>query len=275
MAAITALATGKFRRGDTPLPEPDGTVMVGEVLRGLAPKGYSRSEQARALLRLRKELPKAAAAAVATSPARARIVVKLTGADLEPLFDAAPDDQLGKKLRHTLHQLSEAVSTACTPGFVALARHPSVQVRKRAIEFLARRGEATAQAAVADALTGTDEDICKTALSVIAKISSAKTAAAIVALLNKSENWAIRARAAEALGRVSLSTGKAGGQATIIEALKRAATKDSFALVREAAVRTVAGLDRATAKPILDQVAKSDPEPRLRELAQKLADENG
>ncbi|HZO13498.1 MAG TPA: tetratricopeptide repeat protein, partial [Polyangiaceae bacterium] len=74
LAAATATVTGDYRRTGAALPVPDGMIAAGEVLRSLAPRGYTKNEQARALTALREPLAKEALAAVATSPERARVV---------------------------------------------------------------------------------------------------------------------------------------------------------------------------------------------------------
>jgi len=271
MAASAALVTGSYRRASASLPVPDGVVVVPEVLRGLAPTGYSRAEQARALIALKEPLTQAAVAAVATSPGRARVVAGLALTGFEPLIDAAPGQRLSPELTRKLAATSEAIASATVTGFVALARHPSVEVRKRAIEFLAQRKEPVAQDALVTALDDGDPDVCKTALSAMT-IDNPKTVAAMIDLLRNSESWSIRARAAKALGRVRQGAGGGAGQAGAIrQALERAATEDEFALVREAALRGINQRDPAAAGPLLRRVAESDLEPAIRKLAADLA----
>src|SRR5690606_19743233 len=115
---------------------------------------------------------------------------------------------------------------ATLTGFVALARHPSLEVRKGAIELLARRPEPEAQRALVSALDDSDPEVCKTALSSLTaghrsdgKAEAPETLDAIIALLEASRSWSIRSHAAKALGRIP------GGDrgARINESLKKAA----------------------------------------------------
>ncbi len=271
-AAATALATGSYRRSSTSLPVPDGIVVVSEVLRSLVPTGYSRTEQAQALIALEKQLTKAALAAVATSPGRARVVAGLALTGLDSLIDGVPGDELSPQVARDLAATSEAIASATVTGFVALARHPSLEVRKRAIELLAQRSERSAQKALVSALNDADPEVCKTALSA-ATIQNPETATAMIALLSKSESWSIRTRAAEALGRLRPTDSEAGSDQAgpIARALEEAATKDDFALVREAAVRSVAARNPTAARGLLQRIAENDPEPLIRRLAAKLA----
>jgi hypothetical protein len=58
--------------------------------------------------------------------------------------------------------------------------------------------------------------------------------------------------------------------AAIGQALAHAAQRDGFALVREAALRSLVQHDPAAARAVLTTVARDDEEPRLRELANSL-----
>jgi hypothetical protein len=80
------------------------------------------------------------------------------------------------------------------------------------------------------------------------------------------ESWAMRVLAAQALGRL----GASGAGADATKQLREAATKESFALVREAALLALASYDKASAAALAQQIAASDPEPRVRETATKI-----
>jgi HEAT repeat protein len=88
---------------------------------------------------------------------------------------------------------------------------------------------------------------------------------AVASLLAKSPNWALRVRAARALGSIGT---RAGVEA--IEALQRAAQKDDYALVRQSACESLAKIAPSQARAVLQKVAAEDPEPRVRENAKKL-----
>lgn len=85
------------------------------------------------------------------------------------------------------------------------------------------------------------------------------------------ESWAMRVLAAQALGRLGAAGDR--GTATGAEAtrqLKEAATKESYALVREAALVALATYDKNEAAQLAASMEKSDPEPRVRETATKI-----
>jgi tetratricopeptide (TPR) repeat protein len=265
IAAATAIVSADYRRGAA-LPVPDGAVSVTEVLRGLAPSGYRRDEQARALVALKTALTQAALDAVATSPERARVVAELTMSDLMPLIDAPGERTLEAGLRRELAAAAGAISRATVSGFVGLARHPSADVRKRAIEFLARRPEREAHEAIVSVLSDREPEVCKTALSSLRSLD--QNAAAVTGLLRRSRHWSIRVRAAEALARIG--NAKPSDRQLAVQALSHAAQSDRYALVREAALRSLAAIDRAAAAPVLDKVAASDREARLKRIAREL-----
>jgi HEAT repeat protein len=245
-------------------------VVVADVLRTLAPAGYTPEERARALFALGPELVRAARAAAEISPARAQVLGELTLNSFASLVDASASSDLAPDTRKQLEALAESVTRATVPDFVALARHPSVEVRKQAIELLARRGEPEAQSALVDALSDPDPDVAKAALSSIGLRGSLAAAKAVVALLGQAPSWAMRARAAEALGQLGGASLSRSETEVVDRALGRAATEDAYALVREAALRTIATRPHESAKPVLEQVARADPEPRLRSLAREL-----
>jgi len=268
LAVATVLDTHAYRSERDRLAVPDGVISLSNVLRQLAPTGYTRAEQARALVSLRPALAKAAIGAVATSPQRAAIVAELTMTQLTPLLDAnttTTDATVQAELRRT----ADAMASASTPGFVALARHPSKDVRKRAIEFLAHRNRGSAKDAVIGALTDGDGDVVKTALSTLGRantrhLDTPETLRAVVALSKNAPSWSVRARAAEALGRVGTS---GSSKRDAVSALTSAALSDEFALVREAAIHGLGKLATPEARATLAAIASNDPEPRLRTLA--------
>jgi tetratricopeptide (TPR) repeat protein/HEAT repeat protein len=269
MEAATVMSTSAYRRDGAELPVPNGAVVVAEVLRDLAPRGYTAEEQGDALKALEKTLAKAALAAVATSPEQAGIVAELTLNKLAPLIELPAGTEIGEAVAKQLAITSEAIAKVSVNGFVALSRHPSLEVRKRAVEFLAQRTEPEAHKALIDALDGADTDVCKAALASLGTTQSLETTTAVVKVLEKSDSWALRVHAAEALAEVGLDD--ASGRAAADKALEAAATSDGYALVREAAIRAVAKRGGGNAKAVLAKVASADAEPRLRELAKTLS----
>jgi HEAT repeat protein len=121
-------------------------------------------------------------------------------------------------------------------------------------------------------LSDRDPEVCKTALASMGAVSEPETIGAVVALSQKSDSWSIRAHAARALGRMG-KLERAESNAAIDQALRKAAVSDAFALVREAALVSLVTIDRAGAQKLLQQVAASDAEPRVRERARELSKE--
>jgi hypothetical protein len=82
----------------------------------------------------------------------------------------------------------------------------------------------------------------------------------------QADNWAMRVLAAQAMGRLG-----AGSAAEASRHLRLAAVRDTYALVREAALIALSTFDAAGARELGGKMAESDPEPRVRETAQAIA----
>ncbi|HEY4117512.1 MAG TPA: HEAT repeat domain-containing protein [Byssovorax sp.] len=265
--AASSLVTKTYKRSHEALPVPDGPIAAREVVAALAPDPASAEARAAALVALGPSLARAAAAAVATSPERGRVVADALlsgGAErlgLSPFTDAGAELEPGTQRK--VDEVLEAIAAAVTPGMIALERHPDVDVRTRAIELCARRSDAAAQAAVVDALADPDDAVRRAALAAVGPVKSPTTLDAVARLVASSKSWPLRVRAAEAMGRLG-----AGGRAT--ETLARAAKSDSYALVREAAARALVRVDRAAAASVLQDLAATDAEPRVRATAVEL-----
>ena len=85
-------------------------------------------------------------------------------------------------------------------------------------------------------------------------------------VMHAHDAWAMRVLAAQALGRLGVAG--AGAQAT--PQLKEAATKEPYALVREAALLALATYDKAESVQLATAMAAKDPEPRVRETATRI-----
>jgi HEAT repeat protein len=96
-----------------------------------------------------------------------------------------------------------------------------------------------------------------------------RAVAAAAKILATHEAWAIRILAARALGRLGgLSPAGAAGASP---RLAEAAAGDTYALVRQAALESLASFDPAGARVVALRLATTDPEPRVREAATALA----
>jgi hypothetical protein len=90
---------------------------------------------------------------------------------------------------------------------------------------------------------------------------------AVGRVLEANESWALRVLAAQALGRL----GSAGAGAEASRRLVAAATRDTYALVRQAALEALAAFDVPAARALGATMATSDAEPRVREAARAIA----
>jgi HEAT repeat protein len=168
-------------------------------------------------------------------------------------------------LRERAEQAAESIASAVVPAFVAFERPPAPDIRGRAIQFLATRREDEAEDAIVHALGDRDEAVQRLTVAAIGPVANQAVVVAIAKLLDPSYSWPLRVRAAEALGRIGPSANAA------FPALARAATSDEYALVREAAMRSLDRVNRVLAQPIFRVRAEKDAEARLRALAKELA----
>ncbi len=264
--AATALAHKSYKRAGDPLPVPDGPLVVADVLNGLAPDQFGATFRAQALVIMGPSIRKAAVAAAATSPARARVVADALlaskdGVGLAPFVEST--SELDAKTKKEVEDVVESIAAAVVPGFIALERHPDVEVRTRAVEVLARRSEPAAQAAVIDALSDPDESVQRAALSALGKVKHEATITAVAKIARTAESWSLRVRASEALGRL----GEGASSKQVTETLSGSARTDSFALVREAAARALGPVDKPAALALWKELSEKDAEPRVREAA--------
>ena len=267
--AATALATKTFTRSAEALPVPDGPLSIRDILAGLVPDEAKPADRARALVALAPSLERAAVAAASTSPDRARVVADalLAGGGkptLAPLVGAS--DTLDPELARACADGIERIAQAVVPAFVALVRHPALDVRTRAVELLAARPEKEAQAAVVDALSDPEDSVRRAALSALGQIKTPTIISAVARVGRQGSSWPLRVRAAEALGRL----GSGEREKAAMETLIAMAQTDAYALVREAAARALASLDPAAAAPVLKELMAKDPEPRIRKTAEEL-----
>ena len=269
--AALVLQTRQFRAPSEPLPVPDGAVDLRAILQGLAPAGYGPQAHAQTLIAEAPAFRRAAVASAVTTAERARSLADaLLARGGAPAFAPFTEgiETLPAPLRHDAEEAAESIAVAVIPAFVSLERHPARDVRTRAIQFLARRREDQAQAAMVDALSDPDDSVQGFAIAAVGPEANLAVVRQVVSLLRHNGSWSLRVRAAEALGRV----GPAGRGDTFRD-LADAARTDGYALVREAAMRAAARVDPAAARPVLREIAEKDAEAALRTLAGALASE--
>jgi tetratricopeptide (TPR) repeat protein/HEAT repeat protein len=268
-AAALVLASHEFRTQGDMLAVPEGRVDVRDVLADLKPRGYSADDEARAVVALEHDLGDAAATAAQTGPEGARAVADALLARggrpaMAPLTDTL--DKATAENRVAAEKAAEGISKALVGPFMALARHPSAEVRTRAIRVLSLRSEPEARAAVVAALDDPDATVQRAALALLSTAEDGASIAAVTRLAESAPEWPVRARATEALGA---AIGGPQGT-TALPILGKIAERDPIAFVREAAVRALGTTTDARARAVLSSVAARDPEAKLRTLAKSL-----
>jgi HEAT repeat protein len=259
-------ATHDYRGTAEPVAMPEGRVDVREVLATLAPSGYSADERARAVVDVSAELSGSAAGAVHSGPEGARVVADaLLAGGGRPAFAPLTDGIEGAsaEARSAAETALDHVAASLVEAFVALAHHPSPDVRARTIALLATRAEEPAREAIVAALADPEPDVQRAALAALSTGHDQRGLSAVIELSERASAWAVRARATEALG--SLMSGADDGAALAV--LVRVAEHDDVGFVRESAVRALMRSKSAAARDALGRVAKGDPEPRVRALA--------
>lgn len=267
-AASLVVATGQARLSSDPFAVPDGAVDVHGILESMIPVGYTPQERVQALVLLEEPITRAAVDAARTSPERAMLVADaLLGRPNTPAFSPFTDgiDALTGVDRSSGEQVAERISKAVAPAFAALVRHPLTELRLRAIRVLARQEDPISRQAVVDALTDEDEGVQRAALAVLGDLGSQDVVGAVAAILAKNTSWALRVRAARALGMLGA---KQPGK-ELIASLSRAAKEDPFALVRQSCVEALAKIAPVESRGVLESVEHSDPEPQVREAARR------
>jgi HEAT repeat protein len=166
--------------------------------------------------------------------------------------------------RAKAERAAESIAAAVVSPFVALATHPSAEVRALSVQFLATRSEPAAGEQLVSALEDRDERVQRAALTALKGGRSQHAIEAVTRLLGGRGDWPVRLRAAQALGELA----QGSRDIKAVSALSRAARADGYALVREASVEALVKVDPAAARGVLEQVLKSDPEPRVRKSAQ-------
>jgi hypothetical protein len=246
-----------------PFVAPEGSLNVEAVLEHLVPDGFSVKERARALAMFGDALEQSAAAAIETSGDGACAVLDALGdraGTLEPFVGPSDDAEAA-------HAKARDIARALEPSILALMHHFDPSVRLKAVSALARSSTDMAAAAVARATGDPIEAVQRAAFASLGTHGSADAVDAVTRALEHHESWAIRILAAEALGRF----GARGSGEEVSTALRSSATRDDYALVREAALKALASFDAAGGRALAEQLAASDPEPRLRETARAIA----
>ncbi len=252
------------------LPVPEGSLDVDVLLDALVPREVPESERAAALVKFAEPLQRAALAALRTSGGRTRAVLDALGTGSGELLPFVSRGATGPAA-----DAARAIGKALEPSLIPLARHPDPEIRTRALVLVAHATSDEAAQAVVGGLEDGNESVQRVALAAVATPradggavpASARAVAAVGKLLATHESWAMRVLAAQAMGRL----GRAGGGPEAVARLTDAATKDTYALVRQAALEALASFDAGAARAVAARIATSDPEPRVRDAARAIA----
>lgn len=248
-----------------------GSVDVREVVQALRPQRVLAKDHALALSTFEQDIAKTAASIASSSPEGASRVADTLLASSAKAFGPFSDGagQLTEQESKKLVSAVETIKIATIPSFAALASHPAVSVKTRAIRVLEGRSEERAVSAMIAALSDDHADVLRAALSAIVRTSAVKATAPVTKLLASSPSWSVRVLAAESLASlVPRESGAAADEAWA--ALEKAALSDEFAFVREAALKSLVALDKGRAQSVLNNVAEKDAEPQIREKAKAL-----
>lgn len=248
-----------------PLRVPEGSLSADATLSELVPRSFDARERAQACVQYAPFIERAAKAALETSADRARVVLMaLSRADGEfPPFVSFPRTP---EMEGAVAKV-RAMAQSLEPSLAPLARHPDLDLRTKAVVVLARLSGPLARDAIASALNDSSEDAQRMALAAIGPEASPKAGAAVERILAGHESWAMRAAAAQALGRMGASHPESEA------ALARATTVPAqpFALVREAAIQALAAVNASSARKVATTMMIQEPEPRVRETARQIA----
>jgi cellulose synthase operon protein C len=251
------------------LPLPEGRVDARALLQRLLPDVCSPDAEARALVLLAPDIATAAARSVQSSPAQARALsATLLARDGSPAFAPLTEHLAGASAENAAaaRESVELIARAVVEPYLELAEHPATELRSSAVRWLASRPEARAREAVLAAVNDSDLSVQRSALSTLESRPDPAAARAVSGLLSSSKGWSVRRQAAQTLERM----GKVARSDEVLGALEAAALRDTYALVREAAVRALFSIDALGAKNVLERVARADPEASVQATVRQL-----
>jgi tetratricopeptide (TPR) repeat protein/HEAT repeat protein len=291
VAALATLATGRdalVTRRDglatghdaalprETLPMPTGTLDIEALLDGLCSRDVPEADRAAALVRFAEPIQRAAIAALRASGARATAVVDALGSGEGELLPFVARGAAGPAA-----DVARSVAAALEPSVVPLARNPDPAIRTKALVLAAQSTDDAATDAVVAALEDSNEAVQRVAIAAVGVTRAGRAHRPLapgderaVEALGKilaaqdaeQDSWAMRILAARALGRLgALGATSAGPR------LAEAVSKDTYALVRQAALEAMASFDTAGARAVAQRVAATDPEPRVRDAASALS----
>ncbi len=259
-AALVTANKGASAVEIDPLAPVDDAVDVEAMIARLVPSALSADDRAAALVAFAEPIKQAANEALTTSGERARAVFDAIEGEGTLLPFVTSDASAAA------HETARAIASDLEPKLIAFASdQTNPGVRARVTLLLARSASPAATAAVVQSLGDSDESVQRAALSAIGQ-PERSAVAAIAHVLTTHKSWAMRVLAVQAMGRL----GAAGARADASSSLRAAATGDSYALVREAALVALASFDGDAARVLAKKIATTDPEPRVVETARRI-----
>jgi tetratricopeptide (TPR) repeat protein/HEAT repeat protein len=266
--ALAVLAAGEFRGVAEPMPVPETTLSAEASINALVPTAYGPNDLGAALVAFEKPITSAVATALQTSKDRSVVVLEaMLARPNGPALGTFTEGIVAPKNGPSAPLDAAArVADAAEPFVSGLVHHPDLSVQKLAVRWLGRRETKAAREALVDATTDASSDVQRLAIEELSVRGDATSVGPLATLLATHKTWSIRADAARALGDI----GKRDSKAAIVLPLQKAATSDPYAFVRETALRALATSGRPEAKATLATAAKSDAEPRVREVATSL-----
>jgi HEAT repeat protein len=268
--AAVVLVSGAPAAPEEVFPVPEGALDVRHVIDAILPAPHDPTQEVAALARLSPALSRAAAAAAESSPRRARALSEALsrGAGLTLGSFETASRKPTEEERAAAQRLVTEIGKSVVAPLSQLTAHPDPDLRLVPLPFLVGRGEDKDTRALEVLLRDSEPMVRRAVLSALGP-EQQSLSKAVAGRLGQEAEWPLRATAADALGR--MTAGKA--EPAAVEALSRAALADPYALVRESAAKALAQVAGSAALPTLRQLNERDPEPRLRELAGKLAAE--
>lgn len=153
-----------------------------------------------------------------------------------------------------------AIGSALANSLVGVTHHGDAAVRTGAVRVLSRIHTEEAQAAIVAALTDSSTEVNRAALDALdAHRANDNAVTQVSRVVRTHSDWATRARAAAALGRMA----RPSAQDSLADVLLH----DNYAFVREAAAQALRGATAASAISALREALLHDTEPRVQVAA--------
>lgn len=263
--SLRTAAASALRRLDSPsgesVPFVFGRTLVETLERLVA--AVDEPAELPALENSREAILSAAADALGGPIERAETALALLEASEGPPFGILVGDleRLPAETRSSFTRELTSWRSALGSALAQAAKHPASHVRERALRLLARSDPERAEPLLLAAIEDADPDVQRAAIESLGRDDTkfASAAGPLVEVLRRSPHWALRMRAASALGRL--------GERHLLSELAHALERDAFAFVRSEAALAAGRLGGREAEALLTRVAATDPDRAVRAAA--------